>query len=87
MEYDTRRHPSPVQTAAAITQSFPSAAPVAVIAEHRLTDGEMLALHEVGDCFISLARAEGWGLGAFEAASLGNPVLHPLHREPGSRHR
>jgi len=74
-----RRHPSPVQTAAAITQSFPSAAPVAVIAEDRLTDGEMLALHEVGDCFISLARAEGWGLGAFEAASLGNPVLMTGH--------
>lgn len=32
-------------------------------------------LHTRGDCFVSLARGEGWGLGAFEAAAHGNPVL------------
>ena len=32
-------------------------------------------LHQSGDCFVSLCRAEGWGLGAFEAASIGNPVV------------
>jgi len=74
-----RRHPSPVQTAATITASFPSSAPVAIIAEDGLSDGEMLALHEIGDCFISLTRAESWGLGAFEAASLGNPVVMTGH--------
>ena len=35
----------------------------------------MFALHEMGDCYISLARTEGWGLGAFEAARLGKPVV------------
>jgi glycosyltransferase involved in cell wall biosynthesis len=35
----------------------------------------ILALHKIGDCFVSLARTEGWGLGAFEAARLGNPVV------------
>ncbi|MGP8231292.1 MAG: hypothetical protein ACLQL2_01315 [Methylovirgula sp.] len=46
---------------------------------HLLTDeltiGELRALHEIGDCFVSLARAEGWGLGAFEAAWLEKPVV------------
>ncbi|MDR3408988.1 MAG: hypothetical protein P4L68_10865 [Methylovirgula sp.] len=40
-----------------------------------LTSGELRALHEIGDCFVSLARAEGWGLGAFEAAWLEKPVI------------
>jgi glycosyltransferase involved in cell wall biosynthesis len=33
------------------------------------------ALHRRGDCFVSLARSEGWGLGAFDAAAYGNPVV------------
>lgn len=40
-----------------------------------LGDGEMRALHEVGTCFVSLSRAEGWGLGAYEAAWLGKPAI------------
>lgn len=32
-------------------------------------------LHRMGDAYISLARAEGWGMGAFDAAALGRPVL------------
>ena len=33
------------------------------------------ALHRRGDCYVSLARGEGWAMGAFAAASLGNPVV------------
>jgi len=33
------------------------------------------ALHRRGDCFVSLARGEGWGMGAFAAAMAGNPVV------------
>jgi hypothetical protein len=33
------------------------------------------ALHRRGDCFVSLSRGEGWGMGAFAAAALGNPVV------------
>jgi glycosyltransferase involved in cell wall biosynthesis len=40
-----------------------------------LSDAALQALHEVGDCFVSLCRAEGWGLGAFEAALAGRPVV------------
>ncbi|MCK5359286.1 MAG: glycosyltransferase, partial [Gammaproteobacteria bacterium] len=32
-------------------------------------------IHEIGDCFFSLTHSEGWGLGAFDAAAAGNPVI------------
>jgi glycosyltransferase involved in cell wall biosynthesis len=40
-----------------------------------LTEVEMDALHRRGDCYLSLSRGEGWGLGAFDAAAWGNPVI------------
>lgn len=40
-----------------------------------LAPHEILSLHHRGDCFVSLARCEGWGLGAFDAAAYGNPVV------------
>jgi glycosyltransferase involved in cell wall biosynthesis len=33
------------------------------------------ALHARGDCFVSLSRGEGWGLGAFDAAAHAKPVI------------
>lgn len=69
------RHPSPASSVARLARRFANPAPVAVIADESLSDEEMLALHEIGDCFVSLTRTEGWGLGAFEAARLGKPVV------------
>jgi glycosyltransferase involved in cell wall biosynthesis len=69
------RHPSPQRGVNQRLRRFRSPAPVAVIADESLSDGEILALHELGDCFVSLTRTEGWGLGAFEAARLGKPVV------------
>ncbi|MFY9222895.1 MAG: hypothetical protein WAQ98_09510, partial [Blastocatellia bacterium] len=40
-----------------------------------LTDNQIKALHSRGDCYISLCRSEGWGLGAFDAATYGKPVM------------
>lgn len=68
-----RRHPSPLRT---IARGQGAASPkVAAIADETLSPGEVLALHELGDCYISLARAEGWGLSTFDAARLGRPVV------------
>lgn len=69
------RHPSPQQTIEKMARRLGRVAPVVVIADESLSDGEMQALHELGDCFVSLTRTEGWGLGAFEAARLGRPVV------------
>lgn len=68
-----RAHPSPLATVSR-GQSKHSP-PVAVIADEGLPPGELLALHELGDCYVSLARAEGWGLGTFDAARYGKPVV------------
>ena len=32
-------------------------------------------LHAAGHCYVSLAHAEGWGLGPFDAAARGRPVI------------
>lgn len=40
-----------------------------------LPEAAIAALHRRGDCFVSLCRSEGWGLGAFDAAAYGNPVV------------
>ncbi len=51
-------------------------APRIVMLAHDALPGRQIdALHEIGDCFVSLSRGEGWGLGAFDAATLGVPVL------------
>src|ERR1019366_10116369 len=44
-----------------------------------LADDDLHALHIRGDCFVSLCRSEGWGLGAFDAAAYGNPVVTTGH--------
>jgi glycosyltransferase involved in cell wall biosynthesis len=40
-----------------------------------LSENEIRRLHLRGDCYVSLCRGEGWGIGAFDAASHGNPVV------------
>lgn len=40
-----------------------------------LAENEITALHLRGDCYLSLTHGEGWGMGAFDAASFGNPVI------------
>lgn len=40
-----------------------------------ITNHEMLRLHDRADCYISLSHGEGWGIGAFDAATRGKPVI------------
>jgi len=40
-----------------------------------LTEEEIHRLHGRGDCYVSLSHSEGWGLGVFEAAHRGKPVI------------
>jgi glycosyltransferase involved in cell wall biosynthesis len=39
------------------------------------TDKQICALHTIGHCYISLCKAEGFGLGMFDAAGMGKPVI------------
>ena len=42
---------------------------------HRLSDAELRALHRRGDGYVSLSRSEGFGIGVFDAAMAGRPVV------------
>lgn len=43
------------------------------------SEAQVLGLLRRADCFLSLTAAEGWGLGAFDAACQGTPVLITGH--------
>ena len=57
-----------------IIENYPNPAKIELI-DTKITDREILVIHASGDCFFSLAHSEGWGLGAFDAAASGNPVI------------
>ncbi len=59
---------------AQILADYDNPAKVHLIAE-RLPAREIDRLHTRGDCFVSLSRSEGWGLGSFDAVLFGNPVI------------
>jgi glycosyltransferase involved in cell wall biosynthesis len=46
--------------------------------EGGLSEDDLLELHAQSDCFVSATRGEGWGLGLFEAAIMGNHVITPM---------
>ena len=55
-----REHPRPPMIRAEIEDWSPS---------------RIAGLHTRGDCYVALTHGEGWGLGAFDAAAYGNPVV------------
>ena len=59
---------------ARIVRDHPRPARVVVVSEE-LSSAEIAGLHERGDVFVSLTRGEGWGIGAFDACTYGNPVI------------
>jgi glycosyltransferase involved in cell wall biosynthesis len=52
----------------------PGGAPVDLITEE-MTRAEVEGLHQRGDCYFSLTHSEGFGLGPFDAAAAGKPVI------------
>lgn len=61
-----------------ILRQYPNAAEVVLVTEP-CDDSEMAALIRTADCYISTTCAEGWGLGAFDAATAGVPVVITGH--------
>lgn len=59
---------------AAIRANYPNPARIVLIDDY-LPDEEITLLHQAADCYVSLTHAEGWGMGAFDAASVGRPVI------------
>ena len=48
---------------------------IAVIADDDLAENFIDGLHTLGHCYVSLSRSEGFGLGSFDAATHGRPVI------------
>lgn len=42
-----------------------------------LSDEDIVRLNYRGDCYVSSARSEGWGLGMFNAMAAGKPAISP----------
>ncbi len=61
-------------TLARILASYPNPAKIQLISK-RIPAVDVDNLHRRGDCFVSLTRSEGWGLGPFDAALHGNPAI------------
>jgi len=72
-ETDLSQHDTQLLVAE-ISANYDSPAHIKVI-NHKVSNDDITALHQLGDCFVSTSRSEGWGLGMFEAAGMGNPVI------------
>lgn len=49
--------------------------PKIALVSDMLTEEQMAGLHARGNCYVSLDRGEGFGLGPFHAGAAGNPVI------------
>ena len=49
--------------------------PAIVLDTNFWSDAQMAGLHQRGDAYVSLPHAEAWGIGAFDAAAAGRPVI------------
>lgn len=72
-EYDIQLHRTD-ELVDEICAQYQNPACISMIRE-TIEPHEIETLHHQGDCFVSAAHSEGWGLGAFEAAAHGNPVI------------
>jgi len=49
--------------------------PKVILVSDLLSEDEIIGLHARGNCYVSLDRGEGFGLGPFEAGASGNPII------------
>ncbi|MDE1163046.1 MAG: hypothetical protein PW792_14045 [Acidobacteriaceae bacterium] len=65
--------PSPMDRARKLAEESPQILSI----EEDWPSCEIAALHTLGGCYVSCTRGEGWGIGMYEAALYGKPVLAP----------
>lgn len=58
-----------------LMRQHPNSPPITLVDDDTKPPDYIRALHTAGDCYVSLCRSEGWGIGAFEAAYFGKPVI------------
>lgn len=57
-----------------ITDKYPNHANIVVVYDN-LTENQILALHAYGDCYVTLARSEGFGLTVFDAYNYKKQII------------
>lgn len=60
---------------AELEQTLGRPLPNICVLPYELSEAGIDMLHQIGHCYVSLSHGEGWGMGAFDAATLGNPVV------------
>lgn len=55
-------------------QKYPSHPPIICLLNN-MRSNEILALHSIGDCYVSLTKAEGFGLTIFDAFNYKKPII------------
>lgn len=69
-------HGQTLPTAAHLSEVLPAdRRPQVLVDTAHWSEGQVLGLLERADCFLSMTASEGWGLGPFDAACLGTPVV------------
>jgi glycosyltransferase involved in cell wall biosynthesis len=64
-----------------LAKRYSSPARIKLIAGE-ITGEQLTGLHRRGDCYVSLAQNDGWGIDALDAASAGTPVVMAEHGGP-----
>ena len=66
--------PLPARLCIAAERALRPRPPLTVLTDF-VPGAEMDRLHASSHCYVSLCRSEGWGMGAFDAAAAGRPVI------------
>ena len=69
-----RIRPGAASFAKAVQKRYRYPARIRVVAG-KISEENVHGLHHIADCYVSLCRAEGWGLSPFEAALHGKPII------------
>ncbi len=65
-----------------IATSLPSPPAKVCLLPYELSGRGIDMLHTLGDCYVSTSHGEGWGIGAFDAATRATPVIMPRWSGP-----
>jgi glycosyltransferase involved in cell wall biosynthesis len=71
---DSPRYQTTDWQIARLLRGHPRPPPIHLFVEE-WDEPRIAALHERGDCYLTLTHGEGWGIGSFDACAHGNPVI------------